>query len=281
MAKPKKQKGVRAKARDRVRNAVRRLQKNGYTFKESFIEKINSKSTHFEKIDIDKIYENASKGGVSGKKARNMAASERARRAARTRKERQQNKVQKPDNINIVRSVLHELNVKQYLYGSGLTDVTSGRNYVLSFYDDLVNSADRAAFNAYLQTIGEQLMMAVNSANNAFYWEELQECYTEILTLLKGSALTVEESISAEQMSEETAPQYYEEEYEDDYEDYEEENTYDYEYMGYVKDPNGYKVQVIRDTATGNFFREDTGSHIILNADNGFFIDEETEEILK
>lgn len=207
----KRKLGTRAKAKRRVQNTVNRLTKNGYVFNQSFIEKIHNPKTHFEKIDIDKIYSESTKGGVKGTKARAQERSERARRAARTRKERQQNKFKIPNTINIVRDILRGLRTKQYFYMSGLVDVTAYRNGILSIFDSRLESLGAESYSNYLQNVQEQLMVKVNDANNAYYWEEYQSTISDVAVILKGSPLTVEESIKIEP-TEDNSPTLYEEE---------------------------------------------------------------------
>lgn len=273
----KRKLGVRAKAKKRVQNAVNRLSKNGYVFNQSFIEKIHNPKTHFEKIDINKIYAQSTKGGVKGTVARAQERSERARRAARTRKERQQNKLKIPDTIDIVRDVLHGLRENQYFYGMGITDVSTYKADILSFFDKFVDSRGVQEYSQYLESVGEYLMSMVNDANNSFYWEEYQSALSEIMTVLKGSALTLEESIEAESMGTENTATYYEEEEEEDFED----NQTDYEYMGSLKDSHGNRVDILRDKLTGNFFRGDTLSPITMYAEEEYFEDDLTGEKIR
>ena len=279
----KKPMGVRQKAERRVKQAMNRLSKNGYVFNKGFVEKVQNKKTHFEKIDIDKIYANATKGGVKGTKARAQERSERARRAARTRKERQQQKYQIPDSITALRSVLEELNSSQLLAEKGSRypmtfDVSGERDSLLSFYDgivsDKVQSGEGSNYADYLRNVESAIMGAVNNANNAYYWEELQEAYSNIMSLLKGGSLTMEEAKIGESLSQDVSSQYYETE------------------MGViprflspyttVTDSQGNKVNLLRNESVDDImvFRADTLSYVEYLPDEDIFVDEETGEIL-
>lgn len=286
----KKKLGVRAKAKRRVQNAVNRLSKNGYVFNQSFIEKIHNPKTHFEKIDIDKIYSESTKGGIKGTKARAQERSERARRAARTRKEKaQRGAYTKLYAIDATRGVLEELNSRQFMVGYEITDTTTQRFSLLSFFDRIVSSINSEEemnkYGGYLESVGERIMQEVNSANNAFYWEDLMENYSTIMTLLKGSALTVDESLKAESFYSDSSASYYEEDEEGEEEDFSASRK-DLYPTGYIKSESGQSIPLLYDPSArprGVYYRGDTYAQLEVTVDENHrfhYTDMETGEVI-
>lgn len=271
--------GKRAKARRRVKASITRLSKRGYTFKQSFIEKVANEKTHFEKIDLDTIYRNATKGGVSGLVARSEEASERARKAARTRRERQERATRKPDVVTQIRNILDSLETgnRQYYSKAGrkriYADISPQKAELLNILSAEVSmheeAGDMDSYNSYLETQAEYINREIEFMKQLWYWEEVEASLSNIATSLKGSALTFDESRRTG-MSTEKYNEYLREQFEDRA----------YEYQDLFADFDDFTNTMVYDesagmfvnTATGEYYEWDTSRKAFKEAGSGEYV---------
>lgn len=193
----------------RIQRFVRRAEARGYEFDKRITDiKFNrGKATRrqlerLKKLTPEKMYEKSQyaselTGGeiVSGKRGREIERSEAARKGQQTRQRREAPTV---DIIDIVMNRLTELPDVVHIRGKRINVQEWKSPCITIFFQQLhARGADRYA--RYLLSIQERLFEIIEIIKYGSDLDRIRAAFSELATLLKGSALDFDEMVDVEE----------------------------------------------------------------------------------
>lgn len=193
----------------RIQRFVRRAEARGFEFDRRITDiKFNKgKATRrqlerLKKLTPEKMYEKSQyaselTGGeiVSGKRGREIERSEAARKGQQTRQRREAPTV---DIIDIVMNRLTELPDAVHIRGK-LVNVQEWKSPCITIFFQQLNTRGADRYARYLLSVQERIFEIIEIIKYDSDLDRIRAAFSELATLLKGSALDFDEMVDVEE----------------------------------------------------------------------------------